>query len=112
MSWCHGGAEIVIHPGMGIMKVHDTVPCQSRLISKHDVSYKLCLQCILRESTEKHRPFTMAWRSEGLQSLAWRIIQTRGTPILSAAAMVDHIAKPLTDFKSNEYQHQLSLLFP
>jgi hypothetical protein len=43
MPWCHGGAGIVILPDMDIMKVLNTVPCESRLISKQDVSYKLCV---------------------------------------------------------------------
>jgi hypothetical protein len=33
MSWGHGGVGTVIHPNIGIMKVHSTVPCESHLIS-------------------------------------------------------------------------------
>jgi hypothetical protein len=53
MSWCHGGVGIVIYTDIGIMEVHSTVPCESCIISKQDVSYKLCLQCILREAIGK-----------------------------------------------------------
>jgi hypothetical protein len=43
MSWCHIGVGIVIHPDMGIMKVHNTIPCESCLIIKHDARHKLCV---------------------------------------------------------------------
>jgi hypothetical protein len=38
---------------MGIMKVHNAIPCESSLISKQDFSYKLCvLQPILIGKTQ------------------------------------------------------------
>lgn len=49
MSWCHGGVGIVIRPDMGIVRVHSTVLCESRLI-------KVCLQRILREAISKTPP--------------------------------------------------------
>jgi hypothetical protein len=58
------GKEIVIHPNMGIMRVHNIVPCGFRLISKQDVSYKLCVYGAL----EHHHPRTAVKRSEGLHS--------------------------------------------
>jgi hypothetical protein len=70
MSWCHSGVRIVSHPDMGIMNVHNTVPCKSRLISKRDVSYKLCVyKAFCEKPLAKHRPHTMVRRSEVLHSL-------------------------------------------
>jgi hypothetical protein len=40
--WYHGGVGTAL-PDMGIMKVHNTVPCDPRLISKQDVSYRVCV---------------------------------------------------------------------
>lgn len=48
--------EIVIHLDKDITKVHSAVPCQSRLNSKHRISYKLCLQWILWEAANKTSP--------------------------------------------------------
>jgi hypothetical protein len=45
-----------------IVKVHNTVPCESHLISKQDVSCKLCVY-------KKSHPCTRIRRSEGLNSL-------------------------------------------
>jgi hypothetical protein len=53
----HGGVGIVIHPDMDIMKVLNTALCESRLISKQDVSYRICV-CneFLREAIGKMSP--------------------------------------------------------
>jgi hypothetical protein len=32
----------VILSDTGVMAVHNTVPCESKLVSKQDVTYKLC----------------------------------------------------------------------
>lgn len=66
VSWFHGGVEIVKYPDVGIMKVHNTILCESHFISKQDVSCKLrvCLKPLA-----KHCPYKMVERSEGLQSL-------------------------------------------
>jgi hypothetical protein len=70
MSWCHGGVGVAIHLDMGIMKVHNTVPCESRLINKQDVSYKLCgYNAFCEKPLAKHHPCTMVRRSVGLHSL-------------------------------------------
>jgi hypothetical protein len=82
MSWCHGGVGIAIHPDMGIMRVRNTVPCQSCCISKQDVSYKKCVYNAFSENPRaKHHPCT-TWSDS-----SWGILQTRGTPIPSAAAI-------------------------
>jgi hypothetical protein len=47
MSWCLSGVEVIGHSDLVIMKFRDTDPCESRLVSKEDVNYKLCLQHIL-----------------------------------------------------------------
>jgi hypothetical protein len=67
---CHSGVGIVIHPGMGTVKGHNTVPCESNLISKQDVCYKMCVYNIAfcKKPLEKHHPCMMV-RSEGLQLL-------------------------------------------
>jgi hypothetical protein len=39
--WYHVGVGIVIHPDMGIMKVHNSMTCKSHLTNKENVSYKL-----------------------------------------------------------------------
>lgn len=43
MSWCHSSVGFAIQPNMGIIKVHNEVPCESHLISEQDVSCKLCV---------------------------------------------------------------------
>jgi hypothetical protein len=61
---------IVIQPDMGIVKVHNTVPCESRLIIKQDVSYKLCVyNTFCKKPLAKHHPCMMVRRSKGLHSL-------------------------------------------
>jgi hypothetical protein len=70
MAWCLSGVRIVIHPDMGIVKVHNTVPCESHVISKQDVSYKLCVyNTSCEKPLTKHHPWTMVRRSEGLHLL-------------------------------------------
>jgi hypothetical protein len=55
MSWCHSDARIIVHPDIGIVKVHSTDPCESCLISKQDVSYKLCVyNTICKKPVAKH----------------------------------------------------------
>jgi hypothetical protein len=66
LMWYHGGVWIVIHPDMGIMKFHSPVPCESCLISKQDVSNKLCTYNAFLLA--KHHPCMMVSRSEGLHS--------------------------------------------
>jgi hypothetical protein len=56
LSWCHGGVGIVIHPDMGTIKVHSTVQCESYLISKQDVRYKLCLHWLCVKPLAKRHP--------------------------------------------------------
>jgi hypothetical protein len=64
-SWCHGGVGAAIHPDMGITRVHNTVPCKSRLISKQDVSYN----AFCEKTLAKHNPCTMVRWGVGLHSL-------------------------------------------
>jgi hypothetical protein len=43
---------------MGITKVYNTAPCESRLINMQDVSYKLCVyKAFLLEAIGKTPPF-------------------------------------------------------
>lgn len=58
---------IVIHSDTGIIRC--TVSCEPHLISKRDISYKLCLQCICGKPLTKHHPWTMVMRNECLHSL-------------------------------------------
>jgi hypothetical protein len=70
MSRCRGGVGIVIHPDMGIMKVHNTITCESRLISKQYVSYKpRVYNAFCKKPVAIHRPCMMVRRSEGLHLL-------------------------------------------
>jgi hypothetical protein len=70
MSWCHSGVGTVAHPHTGIMKVHNTVPCESCFISKQNVSYKLRVYNAFCEMPlAKPHPRTMVRGSEGLHSL-------------------------------------------
>jgi hypothetical protein len=66
VSWCHGGVWTV----KDIMQVHNTAPCESRLISKQHVSYKLCLyNAFCEKRLAKRHPCTIVGRSEGLHLL-------------------------------------------
>jgi hypothetical protein len=52
------------------MKVDNTAPCDSRLISKQDVGYKPWVyNAFCEKPVAIHRPCTMVRRSEGLHSL-------------------------------------------
>jgi hypothetical protein len=65
---CHGAVGTVIRPDMDIMRVHNIVPCESHLIIKEDVSYKLCVYDEFCEKPlTKDSPCTMIRRSDGLQ---------------------------------------------
>jgi hypothetical protein len=66
-SSCHGDVGIVIHPGMGIIKVPNNVPCESRLIRKEVVSYKQCVYNTFCEKTLANS--TLAWRWGGVRGL-------------------------------------------
>jgi hypothetical protein len=89
--------RIIIHPDIGIMKVHNTVPCESCLISKQDVSYKLCVyntirkellaNTILAQWSRDTGAYTH-WMWYGRSDYSRIILQTRRTPIPSAVAVL------------------------
>jgi hypothetical protein len=70
MSSCHSGVGTVAHPHMGIMKVHNTVPCESCFISKQNVSYELYVYiAFCQMPLFKPHPCMMVRRREDLHSL-------------------------------------------
>jgi hypothetical protein len=55
---------------MSIMKVDNTFPCESHLISKQDITYKLCVyNTSCKKPLAKHYPSTIVRMCEGLYSL-------------------------------------------
>jgi hypothetical protein len=62
--------ELIIHPDIGIMKVHHNIPCEFCLITKLGVSYKLSVyNAFCEKPLAKHHPCTIVRRSENLYSL-------------------------------------------
>jgi hypothetical protein len=105
-SWCHGGVGVAIHPHMGITKVHNTIPCKSRPISKQDVSYN----AFCEKPLAKHHPCTMVRWSVGLHSLdvvgLRRLLMEnspdKGKPITYSSCNSSHTGSCIF-FRSSQY---------
>jgi hypothetical protein len=89
--------RIIIHPDIGIMKVHSTVPCECCLISKQDVSYKLCVYNTIRKKSLTNTTLAQwsrdagaytHWMWYGRSDYSRIMLQTRRTLMPSAVAVL------------------------